>query len=138
MATEVAAGASLAGIRSLGVMKQNGANVAADFIVNLNMTGIGSAGMVIFISDDPGGGTSNNEQDSRIITKWIDNPLMEPSSAQEAKEMIKWAYEGLRSGKSADIRAWSGKDLLYPKQRRCSASCPAKLNPSPSSRKPGT
>ena len=93
VATEVAAGASFAGIRSLGVMKQNGANVAADFIVNLNMTGIGSAGMVIFISDDPGGGTSNNEQDSRTITKWIDNPLMEPSSAQEAKEMIKWAFE---------------------------------------------
>ena len=93
VATEVAAGASFAGIRSFGVMKQNGANVAADFIVNLNMTGIGSAGMVIFISDDPGGGTSNNEQDSRTITKWIDNPLMEPSSAQEAKEMIKWAFE---------------------------------------------
>src|SRR5271169_6700732 len=72
VATEVAAGASFAGIRSLGVMKQNGANVAADFIVNLNMTGIGSAGMVIFISDDPGGGTSNNEQDSRTISKWID------------------------------------------------------------------
>ena len=93
VATEVAAGASFAGIRSFGVMKQNGANVAADFIVNLNMTGIGSAGMVIFISDDPGGGTSNNEQDSRTIAKWIDNPLMEPSSAQEAKEMIKWAFE---------------------------------------------
>ncbi len=93
VAVEVAAGASFAGLRSFCVMKQNGANVAADFIVNLNMTGIGSGGMVIFISDDPGGGTSNNEQDSRTIAKWIDNPLMEPSSAQEAKEMIKWAYE---------------------------------------------
>ena len=93
VAVEVAAGASFAGIRSFCVMKQNGANVAADFIVNLNMTGIGSAGLVIFISDDPGGGTSNNEQDSRTIAKWVDNPLMEPSSAQEAKEMIKGAYE---------------------------------------------
>jgi indolepyruvate ferredoxin oxidoreductase alpha subunit len=93
VAVEVAAGASFAGIRSFCVMKQNGANVAADFIVNCNMTGIGAGGMVIFISDDPGGGTSNNEQDSRTIAKWIDNPLMEPSSAQEAKEMIKWAYE---------------------------------------------
>lgn len=93
VATEVAAAASFAGIRSLSVMKQNGANVAADFIVNLNMTGIGNAGMVIFISDDPGGMTSNNEQDSRTVAKWFDNPLLEPSSAQEAKEMIKWAYE---------------------------------------------
>jgi len=93
VATEVAAGASFAGIRSFAVMKQNGANVAADFIVNLNMTGIGEAGMVIFISDDPGGMTSNNEEDSRTIAKWLDNPLLEPSSAQEAKEMVKWAYE---------------------------------------------
>ncbi len=93
VALEVAAGASFAGIRGFSVMKQNGANVAADFLVNLNMTGIGSAGLVIFISDDPGGGTSNNEEDSRTVAKWLDNPLMEPSSAQEAKEMIKWAYE---------------------------------------------
>jgi indolepyruvate ferredoxin oxidoreductase alpha subunit len=48
---------------------------------------------VVFISDDPGGLTSNNEEDSRTITKWLDNPLLEPSSAQEAKEMIKWAFE---------------------------------------------
>ena len=93
VATEVAAGASFAGIRSLAVMKQNGANVAADFMVNLNMTGIGKAGMVVFVADDPGGMTSTNEQDSRTIAKWLDNPLLEPSSAQEAKDMVKWAYE---------------------------------------------
>jgi indolepyruvate ferredoxin oxidoreductase alpha subunit len=93
VAVEVASGASFAGLRSFAVMKQNGANVAADFIVNLNMTGIGEGGMVIFISDDPGGMTSNNEEDSRTAAKWLDNPLMEASSAQEAKEMIKWAYE---------------------------------------------
>ncbi len=93
VATEVAAGASFAGLRSFVAMKQNGVNVAADFIVNLNMTGIGKGGMVIFVSDDPGGSTSNNEEDSRTAAKWLDNPLMEPSSAHEAKEMIKWAYE---------------------------------------------
>jgi indolepyruvate ferredoxin oxidoreductase alpha subunit len=93
VATEVAAAASFAGIRSLSVMKQNGVNVAADFIVNLNMTGIGKAGMVIFVSDDPGAMTSGNEEDSRTIAKWFDNPLLEPSNPQEAKEMIKWAYE---------------------------------------------
>jgi len=93
VSAEVAAAASFAGIRSLCIMKQNGANVAADFIVNANMTGIGEAGMVIFISDDPGGMTSNNEEDSRTIAKWLDNPLLEASNAQEAKEMIKWAYE---------------------------------------------
>ncbi len=93
VATEVAAGASFAGIRSFCAMKQNGANVAADFIVNLNMTGIGNAGIVIFVSDDPGSMTSSNEQDSRPIAKWFDNPLLEPSNAQEAKDMVKWGYE---------------------------------------------
>ena len=93
VSAEVAGAASFAGIRSLCIMKQNGANVAADFIVNANMTGLGEAGMVIFISDDPGGMTSNNEEDSRTITKWFDNPLLEANNAQEAKEMIKWAYE---------------------------------------------
>jgi indolepyruvate ferredoxin oxidoreductase alpha subunit len=93
VAMEVAAGASFAGIRSFAAMKQNGANVAVDFIVNLNMSGIGEAGMVIFVSDDPSQVTSSNEQDSRTIAKWLDNPLLEPSNAQEAKEMIKWAYE---------------------------------------------
>ena len=38
VATEVAAAASIAGIRSFSVMKQNGANVASDFLVNLNTT----------------------------------------------------------------------------------------------------
>jgi len=93
VATEVAAGASFAGIRSISVMKQNGVNVAADFLVNLGMTGIGTGGMVIFVSDDPSSKSSNNEEDSRPIAKWMDMPLMEPSSAQEAKEMVKWAFE---------------------------------------------
>lgn len=93
VATEVAAGASFAGMRSISVMKQNGVNVAADFLVNLNMTGIGTGGMVIFVSDDPSSKSSNNEEDSRPITKWLDMPLLEASSAQEAKEMIKWAFE---------------------------------------------
>jgi indolepyruvate ferredoxin oxidoreductase alpha subunit len=93
VATEVAAAGSFAGIRSFSVMKQNGVNVAADFIVNLNMTGIGEAGMVIFVSDDPGAMTSGNEEDSRTLAKWFDNPLLEPSNPQEAKEMVKWAYE---------------------------------------------
>jgi len=93
VAMEVAAGASFGGVRSFTAMKQNGANVAVDFIANLNMTGIGEAGMVAFVSDDPGQETSSNEQDSRIVAKWLGNPLLEPSSSQEAKEMIEWAYE---------------------------------------------
>jgi indolepyruvate ferredoxin oxidoreductase alpha subunit len=92
VAMEVAAAASFAGVRSFAVMKQNGLNVALDFLVNLNMTGIGEAGMVVFVADDPGAMTSGNEQDSRMASKWFDNPLLEPENAQEAKEMIPWAF----------------------------------------------
>jgi len=93
VATEVAAAASLAGIRSFSVMKQNGANVACDFLVNLNTAGIGDAGMVLYVADDPSQMTSTNEQDSRPLAKWMASPLLEPSNAQEAKDMVKWAYE---------------------------------------------
>ncbi len=93
VALEVAAASSFAGIRSLAVMKQNGLNVALDFLVNLNMTGIGEGGMVVFVSDDPGAMTSGNEQDSRMAAKWFDNPLLEPENAHEAKEMVAWAFE---------------------------------------------
>ena len=86
VAMEVAGGASFAGIRSFCVMKQNGANVSADFIVNANMTGIGDAGMVVFISDDPGGMTSNNEEDSRTITKCWTIPFWRPAAPRRPRK----------------------------------------------------
>ena len=92
VAMEAAAGASFSGIRSMAVMKQNGINVAVDFIGNLQMTGI-KAGMVLLVADDPGPLSSSNEEDTRIVAKWMDFPLLEPCCAQEAKDMTKWAFE---------------------------------------------
>jgi len=92
VALEAAAGASFAGIRAIASMKQNGINVASDFLINLTMTGIGK-GLILVVADDPGAISSSNEQDSRNICKWMDIPLLEPSNAQEAKDMTKWAFE---------------------------------------------
>ena len=92
VAFESAAGASLANIRAISSMKANGVNVIADFLVNLQMTGIGK-GLVLMVCDDPGGMTSSNEQDTRPIAKWLNIPLLEPSTAQECKDMTKWAFE---------------------------------------------
>lgn len=92
VAMEAAAGASFAGIRSLVAMKQNGVEVACDFLGNLQMSGIGK-GMVLVAADDPGSTSSTNEQDTRPVAKWMDMPLLEPSNAQEAKDMTKWAFE---------------------------------------------
>lgn len=91
VALEVAAGASLAGLRSLCAMKQNGLNVASDFLLNLNLTGC-KAGLVIVVADDPAGISSSNEEDSRLFAKIGDLPLLEPAHFQEAKEMAKEAF----------------------------------------------
>ena len=52
VATEVAYGASLAGVRSLCAMKHVGLNVAADPIFTAAYNGVGG-GIVIVVADDP-------------------------------------------------------------------------------------
>ncbi len=92
VALEVAAAASFAGLRGLCAMKQNGLNVASDFLLNLNLTGC-RGGLVLVVADDPSGVSSSNEEDSRIYAKLGDLPLLEPANFQEAKEMTKSAFE---------------------------------------------
>jgi indolepyruvate ferredoxin oxidoreductase alpha subunit len=92
VALEVAAAASLSGVRAMAAMKQNGLDVALDFLANLALTGV-NEGLVLMIGDDPGGLSSTNEQDSRHIAKALDLPLLEPATFQEAKDMTKWAFE---------------------------------------------
>lgn len=93
VALEAAAAASFAGLRALTAMKQNGVNVASDFILNLNLSGVGSGGLVLVSADDPAAHSSTNEEDSRFIAKLGDLPLLEPATFQEAKDMTKWAFE---------------------------------------------
>ncbi|MCF8033135.1 MAG: 4Fe-4S binding protein [Desulfarculaceae bacterium] len=91
VAAEVAAGASLAGLRSMTCMKHNGLNVASDFLFALNFTGT-KGGMVIVICDDPLALSSTAEQDTRAFAKAADLPLLEPSDFQEGKDMVKAAF----------------------------------------------
>ncbi|MBN1548923.1 MAG: 4Fe-4S binding protein [Syntrophaceae bacterium] len=92
VAMEVAAAASLAGVRAISAMKQNGLNVMLDFLSNVVYTGVKS-GLVLVVGDDPGGLSSSNEQDSRNVAKNLDFPLLEPATFQEAKDMTKWAFD---------------------------------------------
>ncbi len=92
VALEVAAAAAVSGLNALVAMKQNGLNVASDFLLNLNLTGI-HGGLVLVVCDDPAGISSTNEQDSRIIAKLADLPLLEPASFHEAKDMVRYAFE---------------------------------------------
>ena len=92
VAVEVAVGASIAGARSMACMKHVGLNVAADPLFTVAYTGV-SGGLVIVVADDPGMHSSQNEQDSRYYARSAHVPMLEPSSAQEAKEFVKLAYE---------------------------------------------
>lgn len=92
VALEVAAAASFAGLRSLCVMKQNGVNVASDFLLHLSGSGT-RGGMVLVTCDDPGALSSVNEGESRHFARMIEIPLLEPADFQEAKEITRWAFE---------------------------------------------
>jgi indolepyruvate ferredoxin oxidoreductase alpha subunit len=92
VAAEVAAGAATTGLRALAVMKQEGLNVALDFLAHANLIGV-PGGYVIVVSDDPEGWSSAAENDSRGIIRWLGMPLLEPSTAQEAKEMTRYAFD---------------------------------------------
>ncbi len=91
VAMEVAAGASIAGVRALACMKHVGLNVASDPIYTLAYTGVGG-GLVVVVADDPGLASSQNEQDTRMIARSAHLPVLEPSDSSEAKEFMKIAY----------------------------------------------
>jgi indolepyruvate ferredoxin oxidoreductase alpha subunit len=92
VAVEVAAAASFAGLRSMCVMKQNGVNVASDFLLHLTASGT-RGGMVLVSCEDPGALSSVNEGESRYFARMLEIPLLEPADFQEAKDLTKWAFE---------------------------------------------
>ncbi len=92
VALEVAIGASFGGARSLAAMKHVGLNVAADPFMTLSYTGV-NAGLIIVTADDPSLHSSQNEQDNRLYGKFASVPILEPSTSQEAKDFVKYAFE---------------------------------------------
>ena len=92
VALESAAGGAFAGARTLASMKHVGLNVAADPLFTVAYTGI-NGGFVVITADEPGMHSSQNEQDNRNYAKSAKVPLLEPSTSQEAKDMMKMAYE---------------------------------------------
>lgn len=91
-AMEAALGMSYAGKRALVCMKHVGMNVAADPFVNSAITGV-NGGIVVLVADDPSMHSSQNEQDTRFYGKFALVPVFEPSSQQEAYDMMSYAFE---------------------------------------------
>ena len=91
-ALEVGAGAAYSGARCMVTMKQVGLNVASDPLMSLAYIGV-KGGMVIMVADDPGPISSQTEQDTRTFAAFSKLPCFDPSSVQEAYDMIQEAFE---------------------------------------------
>lgn len=91
-AMEVAAAAAYSGARALVTMKQVGLNVAADPLMSLAYVGV-KGGMVIVSADDPGPISSQTEQDTRAFAEFCRIPVFDPSSPEEAYQMIQDAFD---------------------------------------------
>jgi len=92
VAFETALAVSYAGGRSAVSMKQVGLNVACDPLMSSAYTGV-KGGFLVISADDPGPHSSQTEQDSRMMAMMAKIPALDPSTPQEAKEMIGAAYQ---------------------------------------------
>lgn len=86
VALEVAIGSSMGGARSMVTMKHVGVNIAMDPLMTFTQTKI-NGGFLLVTGDDPGMASSQNEQDNRILGKFANIGVLDPSNSQEAKDM---------------------------------------------------
>ena len=92
VAFEVAYGGSMTGLRTLVTMKHEGGNVIVDSLSKMVYTGV-KGGFLVITCDDPGAYSSSNEQDNRLLAQFVDMPVLEPSTPQEAKDMVAQGLE---------------------------------------------
>ena len=92
VALEVGLGAAFGAARVLVTMKHVGLNVAADPLFTAAYTGVSGA-LVVVSADDPGMASSQNEQDNRRYAVAAGLPMLEPSDAQEAYDLLFAAIE---------------------------------------------
>lgn len=92
VAMEAAAGAAIAGARSMVTMKLVGLNVAADPMMTLSYIGT-VGGMVIIVADDPGMNSSQTEQDTRHYARLAKLPVLEPGDAVDCRQFMIRAFE---------------------------------------------
>jgi len=91
-AYESALGASFVGKRAIVTMKHVGLNACADAFMNSSLLGI-NGGLVVVVADDPSMHSSQGEQDTRYYADFAMIPCFEPTTQQEAYEMMFDAFE---------------------------------------------
>jgi indolepyruvate ferredoxin oxidoreductase alpha subunit len=92
VALEAAGAAAATGLRALTAMKNLGADVCADFLMTVNLSGT-RGGFVLVTGDDPSAHSTTTELDSRNYARLVDVPLLEPATIEEAKDMTKFAFD---------------------------------------------
>ena len=103
-ALEACVGASLAGARALCIVKQNGLLCTADSLHCAAQHGV-KGGLVIVTSDDPSAHSSTNEFDSRWQAESASVALLEPTTMQETKDIVPYAFElSERTGQMVIVR----------------------------------
>ncbi|NHJ88005.1 MAG: indolepyruvate ferredoxin oxidoreductase subunit alpha [Asgard group archaeon] len=123
VAFEVALGAAWSGLRSFTAAKHVGLNVAADPFFTAALFGGMKGGFVMCIADDPSFHSSQNEQDTRMYALAAHALCMEPSTPQEALDMVKFAYEFSEK--------WESMIILRSTTRLSHSRGPVELNPLP-------
>jgi indolepyruvate ferredoxin oxidoreductase alpha subunit len=92
VAFETALAVSYCGGRAAVSMKQVGLNVACDPLMSSAYTGV-KGGFLVISADDPGPHSSQTEQDSRMLAMMAKIPVLDPSTPEEAKEMVSRAFQ---------------------------------------------
>lgn len=103
-ALEACIGASLSGARALCIVKQNGLLCTADSLHCGAQHGV-RGGLVIVTSDDPSAHSSTNEFDSRWQAESASVALLEPTTMQETKDIVPYAFQlSERTGQIVIVR----------------------------------
>jgi indolepyruvate ferredoxin oxidoreductase alpha subunit len=92
IALETAYAGSIAGLRSVVIMKQVGLNVASDPFMSAAYMGV-KGGFIVISADDPGPHSSQTEQDSRMMAMFAKVPVLDPCNAEQGRDFIALAYE---------------------------------------------
>ncbi len=93
VALEAGIGASFSGLKTLIAMKNFGANVALDALAPFIYTG-SKGPTVIIVADDPSCHSSaQSEENSRALAYLAHIPILEPSQAEECRDLVKLAFQ---------------------------------------------
>jgi len=92
IAFETSAAASIAGLRSLTVMKTLGLNLVTDPLTVIAYTGV-NGGCVIVTADDPAQFSSQNAEDSRRIAALCKVPCIEPKDGESCFSAVREAFD---------------------------------------------